>query len=59
MLLVSARPYVKLPENTVVVEGETLILDCTGTGYPSPTILWKIGKFPNGFLPMTLNILII
>ncbi|KAL0278411.1 UNVERIFIED_CONTAM: hypothetical protein PYX00_000239 [Menopon gallinae] len=41
---VVCRPYVGLPPDTSVVEGEKLILTCNVFGEPIPNVYWKIGN---------------
>lgn len=47
MLLILAPPtWIKEPENTEAVEGEIVIVTCSASGYPTPSIVFKKeGKF--------------
>ncbi|XP_049962659.1 basigin isoform X1 [Schistocerca serialis cubense] len=42
--IVISRPFARLPDNTIVIEGESLTLECQTGGVPTPTIKWKIGN---------------
>ncbi|KAF8793261.1 Titin like protein [Argiope bruennichi] len=51
-LAVTAPPvWVQEPTDALAQEGESLTIDCTASGVPSPTIKWKSGESGNDVLP--------
>ncbi|GBL76511.1 Hemicentin-2 [Araneus ventricosus] len=50
-LTVTAPPvWHKEPTDVVAQEGDSLTIDCTATGVPTPTIKWRSGGTENGYI---------